>query len=139
MLKLRESVSKSSTRNPLWFLEEKDDDLKVVTSEASNKKLGIESIDATAPNEKGLEMGIAAKVLLRTIIGSINVTIWNSKNGDGSIYLTTVSRKYEKDNKTRYFEEIQLNKAVKAQILRYIWANLTEVEVPVAENDENEE
>ena len=116
------------TNNPFWYLEHTDD-LEMVTSDDNNMALGIEKILAFAPSDKQAEYGTICNVKIITIVGEIGgLNVKEAKDGSGAISVFTSSRAYQKEGKEEktYYNDVTLNKAVKAQILSFIETCLVE-------------
>lgn len=122
-------LKKNAGMDPLWYTKH-EGDLIDVTNERVNAKLGIGRIDLFAPSDAQAQTGIIARV--RLISGEIAVSginIFESKNHDGSIYLTVTSRKTSSEGEeARYMDDIQLSSKAKAQILSYVSTQLEEAE-----------
>jgi hypothetical protein len=131
---LKSDAATTRTQDPFWYKKDDIDPkkgdgfLKGVTSEKSNEALGIKNISVYQladkdgnPLTKMLDKGAICKVSLDTEVAYIDgITVWNSKNGDGSIYLQMQSRTYQKGEEKAYVNDTRLKKPVQAQILRYV-------------------
>ena len=123
-LRLREDRFDSA-----WYRDDNDEELKDVTAESVNLKLGIKMIRVFKPSAKQSVSGVIANVTLDTIVGTIkSIQIRQSNNEDGTIYLTTPSRNVAPEGEdARWRSLVDLSRPVQAQILRYVETLLEEV------------
>ena len=137
MLELKPGVVKTRgfgrNADPFWF-NNHTDDLKDVTSEASNPAIGINNIAIAnmviSPAMKAAN--IIAKVNLDTVVGYLNdITIFYDKDS-GSISVSTQKRTYTVKGKEGKADEekstrsVRLKPIAEAQVLSYIWTLLKE-------------
>lgn len=120
--------------NPFWY-REREGELALVTDEPVNYALGIRRIMVFEPSEAQWNAGVIANVRLElgtedVVFATISgMQIRESKQLDGSIYLSTPSRNIAKEGEqARWLSDITLSNAVKAQILSYVETLLVDVE-----------
>ncbi len=88
---------------------------------AHNKELGLNDIKVYPANDLQRAHGIVCNCILYLVSGSIRVTIAESKNNLGTIYLVTPGQTpFETEGNVQYYENVQLKYELKAQILKYI-------------------
>lgn len=104
-----------------WYLK-REGELSVVTDQDHNDALGIKKLDIFAPTDPQIEMGIVCKVRMTTLNGiDENITIFGSKDNDGSIYLQpSGARKVGEGKDTKWYNDRKFNDATTAQILSYV-------------------
>lgn len=111
-----------NTTNPFWYLDRTNDDLKGVTSEASNPDLGILGIDVTSATAEQVEKGVLAKVSVRTIVGNLyNISICQAKRNAQALRVQLPSHLKTTDSgNPNWMNEFTLSLKCKAQILSYV-------------------
>lgn len=89
-----------------------------------NKDLGILGITLLMPNANQRNAGIVAKVMLRTIVGTIrNISVMQGTNG---LYVLTPS----KNIGGQWYSDVTLDRKVQSHILSYVESTLN---IPRAE------
>ncbi len=121
-----------------WFLQ-RNDDLAVVTDEASNETLGITDIQIQAPTLNMKKSGIICKVALVSTTGwDYGISIWESKEIPGDIMLmvggareitkpATETSATGVPAKRDFIRDRRFNDATTAQILSFVWKHLTAI------------
>jgi hypothetical protein len=117
---VRLSLGKSG-RDAFWYLKH-EADLAEVTAEPRNDKFGITRIGVFPPSDAQAANGVIASIALETVIGTIRgIQIKESQNTAGALYLQTGSKNIAKaDQPAKWFNEVNLEKTVSAQILSYV-------------------
>lgn len=110
-----------------WYMEETEE-LSGVTDESDNPLLGIERIAVKVPSEKQMDNGVVANVELMTTTSTIsNLQVLESDRDDsGMLYLRIPSRSWEVDGVKNYINDVELNRSIEAQILRFVESLLSE-------------
>ncbi|NLW33198.1 MAG: hypothetical protein GXY77_17270 [Fibrobacter sp.] len=109
-------------KNSFWYLDETDEDLSMVTSEAANESLGIAEITWRA--EKKVDFVLArafVKFGEKNANIGMNIDIkWGDNTMDGvpNLFIGLPGAYKGKDEK--FHDKVYLPKAVKAQILRHM-------------------
>ena len=95
----------------------------------TNEKLGLEGIRVFNATAKQRNAGIICVAIVDLLCGSIRITVAESRNNPGTLYLITPGheRIVSADGEVKYYENVQLKYELKAQILKYI-ESLTEQE-----------
>lgn len=111
-----------------WYMQDTDD-LEGVNDQPFNEAIGIKEIKVYDPSDKQWENGTLATLTVETIIGKIKgIQIMDSERDD-SIYLRMQSRSWEgADGKKNYVNDLELDRKVQAQLLRYATTLLEDVE-----------
>lgn len=108
-----------------WFLD-RTGEMEVVTDEDHNMELGIRRIMAFGASKGQQVYGTIANVTLETVLGKITgIQVRESTRNPGSLFIGTSSRKVEKEGNTNYYNDIELSRPVEAQILSWIYPQLT--------------
>lgn len=109
-----------------WFLD-RTGELAVVTDEDNNLALGIKKIKAFGASAGQRNFGTIANVTLETVLGTITgIQVRESTRNPGSIFIGTSSRKVSKEGQEdKYYNDIELSDATRAQVLSWIFPQLT--------------
>lgn len=92
-----------------------------VPAKPSNKALGLDNIKVYPANALQKSHGIVCNCILYLVSGSVRVTIAESRNNPGTLYLITPGQdRFEVQGNLQYYENVQLKYDLKAQILKYI-------------------
>lgn len=97
-----------------------------VTSESSNKAIGIESMNVfpTKQTDKAIASGALANVRVKTAIGWFDVSVFRGKKDPNTVRLVQPQREYmEMENGVqvkKYQDYFVLTEQVRAQILRHV-------------------
>lgn len=113
------------SRDHEWFLN-RDGELAGVTDEDHNESLGIIRITAFGASDKQRQYGTIANVTVETVLGKISgLQVSENREHRGYLQVGTSSRKVEKDDKVNYYRDYEPNNVMKAQILSWIYPQLT--------------
>jgi hypothetical protein len=105
---------------PDWYRHDTEN-LAGVTNLPVNAGLGLESVLIFPPTEKQAEKGMVCATILKTVIGDVRCTVYESKNAPGTIYITPPqSREEQEDGKVIYHDEVKMTSKLQAQVLRFI-------------------
>lgn len=103
---------------PFWYLE-RTGDLKDVTNEAINDKLGVTKIQIWEPTMEQIKIGILCKVTLETLTTKVdNLSIFPSKYAAGDIFLKMSGG--SDGDKGKWTRDCKLTSAGRAQILSHV-------------------
>lgn len=92
-----------------------------VPAKPFNQALGLDDIKVYPANALQKSYGIVCNCILHLVSGSVRITIAESKNNPGSLYLITPGQdRIEVQGNLQYYENVQLKYELKAQILKYI-------------------
>lgn len=117
---LKGNVGFGGANTPDWYRQDTEQ-LAGVTNLPSNEVLGLENVLIFPPSEKQAEKGMVCAVILKTLIGDVRATIYESKNTPGTIYLTPPqSREELEDGEVKYHDEVKMTSKLIAQVLRYV-------------------
>ena len=110
-----------------WFLD-RSNEMAVVTDEDHNLALGIKRIQAFGASGGQIAFGTIANVTVETLFGTITgIQVRESQRNPGTLYIGTNSRKYEKEGQAaQYFNDVELSRPAQAQILSWIYPQLTQ-------------
>jgi hypothetical protein len=86
-----------------------------------NKKFGLNDIKVYPSNALQKSYGMVCNCILYLTSGSVRVTIAESKNNPGTLYMITPGQdRVEVQGNLQYYENVQLKYELKAQILKYV-------------------
>ncbi|MBJ8109130.1 hypothetical protein COK00_12060 [Bacillus cereus] len=86
-----------------------------------NKEYGLKDIKVYPANALQKSYGMVCNCILYLVCGTIRVTIAESKNNPGTIYLITPGQtQVEVQGNPQYYENVQLSYELKAQVLKYV-------------------
>jgi hypothetical protein len=108
-----------------WYLDSNDPELAKVTDEDSNPELGILRIGFYETDRNDLaSKNILGSVRLETVIGAVSgISVFFTQHPDGQVSVSCTNssaRVVNTAGETSTKELVRLDKAVKAQINRYI-------------------
>jgi hypothetical protein len=111
--------------DPFWY-RQNSGYLFGVTNAPSNMQLGIENISLKPASANQTPHGILFNGLLRSVIGSISFQVRVSPR-TGAPFVQTISTEsgVDQQGQKTYWEHINLNPPIKAQILRHAEALMT--------------
>ena len=114
---------KLKTNAQAWYHKVK------VPCRPTNEKLGLTGIRVFNVTAKQRAVGMVCVAVIDLVCGSIRVTVAESKNNPGTLYLLTPGQEkaVTPDGEVKYYESVQLKYELKAQILKYV-ESLTEQE-----------
>lgn len=100
-----------------------------VPNRPTNEKLGLTGIRVFNVTAKQRAVGMVCVAIIDLVCGSIRVTVAESKNNPGTLYLITPGQEktVTQDGEVKYYESVQLKYELRAQILKYV-ESLTEQE-----------
>lgn len=98
-------------QQPVWYQNVN------VPARPHNRKLGLENIKVYSANPLQKSYGIVCNAVLYLISGSVRVTVCESKNNPGTLYLVAPGTERVGE---QYYENVQLKYELKAQVLKYI-------------------
>ena len=103
-----------------WYRQETEL-LSGVTSNPVNLPLGIKDILIFDPSQLQEEKGMVCAVMIKTTVGDIRGTVYESKNHENTLYLRPPqSREEKEDGEVVFHDEVKFEAPVVAQVLRYI-------------------
>lgn len=106
---------------PDWYRHDTEN-LAGVTNLPSNKEIGLDQILIFPPSEAQVESGMVCAVILKTIVGDIRGTVYQSKQSPGTIYLRPPQSKEENEEtgEVKWHDEVKMTSKLIAQVLRHI-------------------
>lgn len=109
-----------------WYMHDTPE-LAGVTNLPTNIEIGLNNIILFESNENQRNAKVICAGVLKTVVGDINVTIFESKTTPGTMYVRApqVSRT-KSDGQVEHIPEVQLTNKIRAQVLRYMH---TQVEI----------
>lgn len=103
-----------------WYRQETEL-LSGVTSNPVNLPLGIKDILIFDPSQLQEEKGMVCAVMIKTVVGDIRGTVYESKNHENTLYLRPPqSREEKEDGEVVFHDEVKFEAPIVAQVLRYI-------------------
>ena len=93
----------------------------------TNKKFGLEGIRVFNATPLQRQYGIVCNAILDLTCASVRVTVAESKNNPGTLYMITPGQEkvIGEDGQPTYYENVKLKYELKAQVLKYV-ESLTE-------------
>ena len=89
-------------------------------SEYINKELGIRKIKLFQPTAKQQAIGIVTTMWVDSGIGGIKITVFNSKENSGDLYLRGPQSKGFANGEVKYYDELKINKASADFLLSFL-------------------
>lgn len=88
----------------------------------TNAKYGLEDIKVYGISALQKSYGMVANIVVYLNSGSIRLTVAESKNNPGTLYLITPGQEriIDENGEAKYYENVQLRYELKAQILKYV-------------------
>ena len=117
---LKGTIGLGGSNTPDWYRQDTEN-LAGVTNLPSNSAIGLESIVVFPPSESQSENNMVCAVILKTIVGDVRGTVYQSKNAPDTIYLRPPQSKEELENgEVKWHDEVKLTSKIIAQTLRYV-------------------
>jgi hypothetical protein len=94
----------------------------------SKEELGITRLTIQPLTDAQIHAGLAGRITVQTIGGLLFVAIWNSKENDGTFYMTADNSEQVEEGK--YMNSFIPSDGFRAYILQFVDAHIVEPEVP---------
>lgn len=127
------TTEKAKSSNNFWYMSEQDEELAMVTNEPTNEAIGLARVISGMKTDDGQ---VTPKMLASGIVALLNIEltcgVWLNEvrvrvGKENSLYLSMPSRKYQDRNgKDAYSDYFTLSRQIKAQILRFCTAVMTQ-------------
>lgn len=132
-IKLKESASMGGQGTPGWYRHDSEQ-LAGVTNLPSNATLGLDGVLIFPPSEAQELSGMVCVVILKTLVGDIRATVYESKKAPGTLHINPPqSREEKEDGEVVYHDEVKLPSKLIAQVLRYIETQVVMEEPPATD------
>jgi hypothetical protein len=134
-IKLKGTAGRQNT--PDWYRHDTEE-LAGVTNLPTNKELGLDNVLVFDPSDAQMENGMVCAVILKTLVGDIRGTIYQSKNAPGTLYLRPPQSREENEEtgEVKYHDEVKLPSKLIAQVLRFMETQVDMVDDTPAEDKE---
>jgi hypothetical protein len=118
---LKGTAMMGGQNTPDWYRHDTEN-LAGVTNMPSNEAFGLDGILIFPPSDSQAENGMICAVILKTIVGDIRGTVYQSKNAPGTCYLRPPQSReeIEETGEVKYHDEVKMPSKLIAQVLRYI-------------------
>lgn len=103
-----------------WYMHDTPE-LAGVTNLPTNTEIGLNNIILFQSNENQRNAKVICAGVLKTVVGDINVTIFESKTTPGTMYVRAPQVTRQGTNgEVEHIPEVQLTNKIRAQVLRYM-------------------
>lgn len=119
-LVLKSDATTSGNQTGDWYLHDTPE-LAGVTNLPTNPEIGLSNIIIFASNENQRNAKVICAGVLKTVIGDINITIFESKTTPGTMYVRAPQTSRQGANgEVERIDEVKLTNKIRAQVLRYM-------------------
>lgn len=129
-LVLKSDAVTSGNQTGDWYMHDTPE-LAGVTNLPTNPEIGLNNIILFGSNENQRNAKVVCAGVLKTVVGDINVTIFESKTTPGTMYVRApqVSRQGANGEVER-IDEVKLTNKIRAQVLRYMHTQVVMQDTP---------
>ena len=89
-------------------------------SDFLNKELGIRGIKLFSPSPKQQAIGIVTTMMVDAGIGETKITVFNSKEGTGELYLRAPQSRSVVNGEVKYYDDVKLSKEATDFLLSFL-------------------
>jgi hypothetical protein len=134
---LKSTANFGGANTPDWYRHDTEN-LSGVTNLPANKALGLDDILVFTPSDAQASNGMVCATILKTLVGDIRATVYQSKNSPGTVYLRPPqSREEKEDGEIVYHDEVKMPSKLVAQVLRYIETQVNFVDEEANQSQED--
>jgi hypothetical protein len=113
-----------------WYRHETEA-LAGVTNLPSNGAIGLDNVILFPVTEAQADTQMVCSVILKTVIGDVRASVYQSKSSPGTLYVRAPQSREELENgEVKWHDEVKLTNKIMAQVLRFVE---TQVDVVVTE------
>lgn len=114
-----------------WYRHETEA-LAGVTNLPSNGAIGLDNVILFPVTEAQADTNMVCSVILKTVIGDVRASVYQSKSSPGTLYVRAPqSREELADGEVKWHDEVKLTNKIMAQVLRFV-----ETQVDIIETEE---